>query len=214
LQIGGVECEYEEGDHVLGIVIPILAGEAVDPDKTENGAYGDGEETNENAGAAHAFEEIERGKAPDDFAEFAIAQEAILGEIDEAKDEGQGEGGVGKDAESDVQGEDGAASGRGGEAVGGREVGSEKKDQDEREDEGTHGTLAMVELESEIGEGEQPAEEGHGAVEVVIGDGVEATGALQESEIMRDQAEAEKNGAETAGKFAAGVEIARIRAEA
>ena len=158
MQIGGVECEYEEGDYVLGIVIPILAGEAVDPDKAENGADGDGKQTDENAGTAHAFEEIEGGQAPDDFAELAIAQQAILSEINEAEDEGQGEGGVGKDAESDVQGEDGAARGRGGEAVGGREMGGEKKDQDEGDDEGAHGTLAMVELESEISEGEQPAE--------------------------------------------------------
>ncbi len=38
--------------------------------------------------AAHALEEVERGKAPDDFAEFAIAQEAILGEVNEAQDKG------------------------------------------------------------------------------------------------------------------------------
>jgi hypothetical protein len=34
------------------------------------------------------LEELERGKAPDDFAEFAIAQEAILGEVNEAQDKG------------------------------------------------------------------------------------------------------------------------------
>src|SRR5467141_2570335 len=105
-----------------------------------------------------------------------------------------------------MQGEDRAAGGRGGEAVGGSEIGGEKKDQDEGDDEGSHRTLAMVELESEIGEGEQPSEEGHGAVEVVIGDGVEAAGALEKSEIVRDQAEGEKDGAETAGESAAGVE--------
>src|SRR5258708_36111634 len=58
LEVGGIEREYEERYHVLGIVIPILAGEAVDPDKTENGAHGDGEEADEHAGAAHAFEEV------------------------------------------------------------------------------------------------------------------------------------------------------------
>jgi hypothetical protein len=213
LQIGGVECEYEERYHVLGIVIPILAGEAVDPDKTENGADGYGEEANENAGAAHAFEEVECGKAPDDFAEFAVAQEAILSEINEAKDERQREGGVGEDAESDVQGEDGAARGCGGETVGRGEMGGEKKNQNERDDESAHGTLAMVKLESEIGEGEQPAEEGHRAVKIVVGDGVEAARALEESEIMSDETEAEKDGAEAAGEFAASVEIAGVRAE-
>jgi hypothetical protein len=84
LQIGGVECEYEEGYHVLGIVIPILTGETVDPDKTENGADGDGEEANENARTAHALEKVERRETPDDFAKFVIAQEAILGKINNA----------------------------------------------------------------------------------------------------------------------------------
>ncbi len=113
-----------------------------------------------------------------------------------------------------MQCEDRAAGGRGGEAVGGSEMGGEKKDQDEGHDEGADGTLAMVELESEIGEGEQPSEEGHGAVEVMVGDGVEAAGAFEESEIVGDEAEAEEHGAEAAGESAAGVEIARVRGEA
>jgi hypothetical protein len=93
-------------------------------------------------------------------------------------------------------------------------MGGEEKNQNEWDDEGAYGTLAMVELESEIGQGEQPAEEGHGAVEVVVGDRVEAAGAFEESEIVGDEAEAEKDGAEAAGEFAAGVEIACVRGEA
>jgi hypothetical protein len=92
-------------------------------------------------------------------------------------------------------------------------MGGEKKNQNERDDESAHGTLAMVKLESEIGEGEQPAEEGHRAVKIVVGDGVEATGAFEESEIMSDETEAEKDGAEAAGEFAASVEIAGVRPE-
>src|ERR1700738_2309510 len=83
LQVGGVKQEYEEGYHVLGIVIPILAGEAVDPDETENGADGDGEEANEHAGTAHALEKVERRETPDDFAKFVIAEETVLGEVNE-----------------------------------------------------------------------------------------------------------------------------------
>jgi hypothetical protein len=44
----------------------------------------------------------------------------------------------------------------------------------------------------------------------VIGDGVEAAGALQESEIMRYEAEAKKGGAEAAGQFTAGIEITGV----
>jgi len=62
-----------------------LAGQAVDPDEAEDGADGDGDQADQDAGTAHALEEIERGEAPDYFAEFAIAQEAIFGEIDEAR---------------------------------------------------------------------------------------------------------------------------------
>jgi hypothetical protein len=72
----------------------------------------------------------------------------------------------------------------------------------------------MVELESEISEGEKPAEEGHGAVEVMVGDGVETARAFKESEIVSHEAEGKKNGAETAGEFAARVEIAGIRGKA
>jgi hypothetical protein len=211
LQISGVEQEYEERHHVLGIVIPILTGEAVNPDKTENCSDRDGEEPNENTGTAHALEDVKRGKTPDDIAEFAVAQKAVLGEVNEAENKGQGEGGVGQDAEGHVQSEDRTARRRGGEAVGWGEMSGEEKDQDERDDESAHGTLPMVELESEIGNGEEPAEEGHGAVQVVIWDGVEAAGALEESEIVRDEAEAEKDGTEAAGELTARVEIAGIR---
>ena len=53
----------------------------------------------------------------------------------------------------------GPCAGGGREAVGRGEMGSEKERQDEREDESTDGTLAMEELEAQIGEREEPAEE-------------------------------------------------------
>jgi len=72
----------------------------------------------------------------------------------------------------------------------------------------------MVELESEIGEASSHPEEGHGAVEVMVGDGVEAAGAFEESEIVSDKTRARKTVPETAGEFAAGVEISCVRGEA
>jgi hypothetical protein len=48
----------------------------------------------------------------------------------------------------------------------------------------------------------------------MVGDGVETAGALEKSEIVGGEAEGKKNGAETAGEFAARVEIAGIRGKA
>jgi hypothetical protein len=48
----------------------------------------------------------------------------------------------------------------------------------------------------------------------VIGDGVEAPGALQEGEIVGDETEAQKKGAEATGEFAARVQITGVRTEA
>ena len=88
-------------------------------------------------------------------------------------------------------------------SVGRREMGGEKEREDERHDERADGALAMEEFEAEIGQGEQPAEERHRAVKIVIRDGVDAAGAFEEREIVGDQAESEEDRAEAAGDFAA-----------
>jgi hypothetical protein len=71
----------------------------------------------------------------------------------------------------------------------------------------------MVELEREVNEGEEPAEEGHGTVEVVIRDSVETARTLQEREIVSDEAEAEEDGSQAAGELIAGVEKSSVGAE-
>jgi hypothetical protein len=178
-----------------------LAGQAVDPDETEDGAHSDRDEADEDAGLAHALEEVEGRETPDDIAEVTIAQETILQEKDGAENAREGEGGVGENAECDVEREDDTVGLRRRKAVGAcaGEMRGEKKNQDERQNEGAYRTLAMVELEAEIGEGQEPAEEGERAVEVVIGDGVEAAGALEQSEIVGDQTQAEEDCAEASG---------------
>jgi len=57
----------------------------------------------------------------------------------------------------------------------------------------------MVDFEAKIGERKKPAEKGHGAVEVVIGDGVKAARAFEEGEVMGDEAEGKQEGAYAAG---------------
>src|SRR6266851_2075330 len=121
-QIENVSREDEQRDDVFGIVVPDIAGEAIDPDEAEGGADGDRNEANENAALAHAIEKIERGEAPDNVADAVFLQKALLGEVDDAEDARQAEGGVSEDAEGDVKREDDAGGGRGGEAVGRREL--------------------------------------------------------------------------------------------
>ena len=58
-QIKNVGNEDEQRDDVLGIVVPNVAGEAIDPDEPENGADRDRDESDQNAALAHAIEEIE-----------------------------------------------------------------------------------------------------------------------------------------------------------
>ena len=89
-----------------------MTGEAVDPDESKHGADRDRDDADEDAGAAHTLEEFERRKAPDEFGEIAIAEETVFDEEDEAEDKRQREGGVGEDAERDVEGEDGAVGWR------------------------------------------------------------------------------------------------------
>ena len=43
-QIGDVQQQDEQSDHIFRIVVPILASETVDPDESENCADADGDE--------------------------------------------------------------------------------------------------------------------------------------------------------------------------
>ena len=61
----------------------------------------------------------------------------------------------------------------------------------------------MEEFEAQIDQREEPAEERDRAVNIVVRNGVRAARAFEQSEIMGDEAEYEKDGAEAAGDFAA-----------
>jgi hypothetical protein len=93
-------------------------------------------------------------------------------------------------------------------------MGSEKEGKNERQDESTDGTLAMVELKAEIGQREKPAEKRHRAVEIVVGDGVESAGTLQEREIVGDQSEDQEYRAQSASSLTAGAQETDVGAQA
>jgi len=55
-------------------------------------------------------------------------------------------------------------------------------------------------------EREQPAKQGHGAVQVVVGHGVRGARPLQQRKVMGNQPQSEKDGAHPPGKGFAGIE--------
>src|ERR1041385_4425090 len=77
LQINDVKQEHQQGDNVLRIVKPELPSEAIDPDKSERGTDGNGDQPDQYTGAAHALEQIKRRQAPHHFAKFAVAEKTI-----------------------------------------------------------------------------------------------------------------------------------------
>src|SRR5882724_2913704 len=97
LKIGGVEQEHQKCDYILRIVIPVLTGQAVHPDEAEDRAYGDRNQADQDAGTAHALEEFEGRQPPDDFAELAASQQAILDQKDQAEHERECKGGIRED---------------------------------------------------------------------------------------------------------------------
>ena len=187
-QIENVRHKNEQGDDVFGIVMPDVAGEAVNPDEAEDGADGNRNESDENAALTHAIEKVEGWKAPDNVANAMLVEETLLGKIDDAENARKAECGVSKDTERHVKREGGAGGGWSGEMVGRRELREKKKCQDEWKHKRTDGALAMEKFEAEISKSKKPAEERHGAGEVVVGDSVETASAFEKSEIMDDQA--------------------------
>src|SRR5436305_177957 len=71
----------------------------------------------------------------------------------------------------------------------------DKEQKNKRQHKCTDGTLPMIELKRKVGEREQPAEQRHRAVEVVIRNGVKSARTLEERKVMRDQTQTEGNGA-------------------
>ena len=104
-------------------------------------------------------------------------------------------------------------SGGCGKAVRRREIGGEEKNQNERNDKGADGALAMEQFEREISQSEKPAEKRKRTVEVVVRNGVKAAGALQKRKIVCGEAEGEKKSGAAASALESGVEKTDIQAK-
>jgi hypothetical protein len=194
--------------------VPDRAGEAIHPEEAEDGADSDGNETHEDTALAHAVEKIKRGKAPEQASDFVFLEQALLGEIDDAEDAREAEGGISQNAEGYVKGEGDSFGGDGGGVIGRGDVGEKEEGQDERKDQGAYGALAVENLQAEVGEGEEPSEKGHGAGEVVIRNGVEAAGTFEKCKVVSGKACRQEDGADAAGPFAASDQIAYVAREA
>src|SRR5271168_2008661 len=143
-QVKHVKKQHEKSDRVLRVVIPVLADQAIDRDESQGGPNGDGDEPDDDAGMAHAVEQIQRGEPPNHVAKFAAAQEALFAEENEAQDKGEREGGVSQNAERHVKSENYAVRGRRGKTIGGRQVRGKEKNENERKDESSHRSLSMI----------------------------------------------------------------------
>lgn len=126
-QVKNVSDKNQQRDDIFGIVVPDVAGKAVNPEKTERCADPNRNEADEDAALTHAIEKVERRKAPDDVRDAMFVEEALFGEVDNTEHAGKAEGSIGEDAKGHVESEGDAGGGRGGEVVGRREVGEKKK---------------------------------------------------------------------------------------
>src|SRR5437879_773292 len=135
---------------------------------------------------AHAFEKFQRWKTPDDVADLAHTQQPLFTEKHQTEYTGEGKAGVGQNTERDVQREDHSVClGWRGRMLRG-ECGGEKKGQNDRDDEGTDRSLAVVYFETEVGYREEPAEERHRALQVMVWDGVHGLGSAQQRQVVED----------------------------
>ena len=194
--------------------MPELAGEAVNPKKTESGTNGDGNNSQKHAGLAHALQQFQRRQPPDHVTHFVFAKQALFSEEEKAEDARQGECGVGENTEGDVQSESYATRSGWSEAIGGSEMRGEEKNKDERQDESADGALAMVNFQSNIREREKPTEKRHGAVKIVVRNSVKCAGAFEKREIMKDDPDYQEGRGKSADQFPAGMKKLRVQKQA
>src|SRR4029077_1805314 len=87
LKVQQVQEQDEQRDDVFGIVIPVLALQAVHPNETHGRANGDGNQADEDARLAHALEKFLRRQSPDKISHVVGAQQAVLHQENQADDE-------------------------------------------------------------------------------------------------------------------------------
>src|SRR5215471_9543104 len=136
---------------------------------------------------AHALEQFLRWQPPNKIAHLVSTQKAFLDQKDETEHESEGEGGVSQNAERDMEREDGPVRWRWSELIRRRGVSGQKKHEHEWQSVSAHGALAMIDLQSEIGQAEKPAKERHRTIKIVVRNGVLGAGAFEESQVVGDQ---------------------------
>src|SRR5689334_8026319 len=98
-QIRRIEDEDENRRQVFEVEIRHCALQTIYPDKTHRCANHDRDEPDDYAALAHSLQQFEGRQSPDYGAHVAAAEQVLLGEEDEAKDEGKSKRRVGEDAE-------------------------------------------------------------------------------------------------------------------
>src|SRR5690242_21268549 len=84
-QIAGIHGQNKDRDDLLGIAIPVMAPDSIDPQQTEDDAHQKRSETYDYAAAAHSLERFQRRETPDDAAQVPIPQQSVLHQIDGAE---------------------------------------------------------------------------------------------------------------------------------
>src|SRR5215471_8561052 len=127
-------------------------------------------------------------------------QQAILDKKDQTQHKGQSKSRVSQDAKGNVKGEYRTVCARGGQPRRGDQMGSQEKYKNERQDKRANRALPIIHFQTEVGERQQPAEQRHRPVEVVIRDSVKTFRSQEKRKIMDDQAEDKQNRAQASSQ--------------
>lgn len=99
------------------------------------------------------------------------------------------------------------------EFIGGRKMGSDKKYENEGQNQCSNRPLAVVEFEAQISQRQQPAKQRHGSVEIMIRNRVCPLRSLEQDKVMHHQASGQQQRSQPAGKRFSGVQKDDIQRE-
>src|SRR5215472_10512999 len=92
-------------------------------------------------------------------------------------------------------------------------MGSNKKYENEGQNQCSNRPLAVVEFEAQIGQRQQPAKQRHGSVEIMIRNGVRPLRSLEQDKVVHHQACGQQQRSQPAGKRFSGVQKDQIQRE-
>src|SRR5215469_7592025 len=85
------------------------------------------------------------------------------------------------------------------EFVRGSEMSRYEEDENKRQDKGSHGALPVVQLQRQIGKRQQPAEERHRTIQIVMRNRVQPAGAFQQGKIVGYQPDDQQQRSQSSG---------------